>query len=65
MPDTTIKIPAVGLSFIVDRLVRNSVQAALAAERRRTAGGAARSQAAPLAKVLDAPPLRATAAMEE
>ena len=65
VPDTTIKIPAVGLSFLVDRLVRNSVQMALAAERRRATGGAARAQAAPLAKVLDAPPQRAAAMMEE
>ena len=47
VPDTTIKIPAVGLSFLVDRLVRTSVQMALAAERRRATAPAAPAASPP------------------
>ena len=35
--DSIIKVPAVGLSYTVDRLIRGTVQAALAAERARVA----------------------------
>ena len=45
VPDSVIKIPAVGLSFIVTRLIHGAVEAAIAAERARVA-------AAPVSKAL-------------
>lgn len=60
--DTVIKVPAIGLSFIVDRLISGAVQTAVAAERARVAGLGAPA-ARPLVKELRAEPSRA--AMEE
>ncbi len=37
MHDAAVKIPACGMSFVVDRLIRGAVQAAVAAERARVA----------------------------
>lgn len=37
MHDAVVKIPACGMSFVVDRLIRGAVQAAVAAERARVA----------------------------
>ena len=35
--DSLIKVPAVGLSYVVDRMISGAVQAALTAERARVA----------------------------
>ena len=59
--DALIQVPAVGLSFVVERLVRGAVQVAVAAERRRHAVAAAPGVHA---KAMSAEPLPAMA-MEE
>ena len=46
--DSLIKVPAVGLSYVVDRMISGAVQAALTAERARVAASAA-SAADPMA----------------
>ena len=61
MHDSVIKIPAVGMSFIVDRLIRGAVEAAVAAERARVAG----LMTAPLSKELLVSSEPPRAAMEE
>ena len=43
--DSIIKVPAVGLSYTVDRLIRGAVAAAVAAERARTTASAADQKA--------------------
>ena len=60
MPDSVIKIPACGMSFVVDRMIRGAVQAAVAAERARVASGLAQ---APAKEVVSSEPARH--AMEE
>ena len=57
VPDSIIKIPACGMSFVVDRMIRGAVQAAIAAERARVASSA------PVKEVMNCEPVRA--AMEE
>ena len=62
--DSIIKVPAVGLSYTVDRLIRGAVQAAVAAERARLTGSAADQKAA-LSKALASSAPAAAIVMEE
>ena len=65
--DSLIKVPAVGLSYVVDRMIHGAVQAALTAERARVAASAASAadQTAMLSKALATSKPAAHVAMEE
>ena len=63
--DSVIKIPAVGLSFIVDRLCRGAAQAAVAAERARVAALSAPAALPQSKELMMSSELARATAMEE